>query len=111
MTSFQHEGREIEVDVRGYLCDPADWSLGLAAQMARDDGIALTPEHWEIINLLREHHETFGLSPPMRLLVKEVGRRFGVDRANSRYLYRLFPEGPAKQACRYAGLPKPVSCI
>ena len=111
MTSLQHDGREIELDARGYLCNAADWSIGLAEQMASDDGIVLTLAHWEIINLLREHHESFGLSPPMRLLVKEVGRRFGVDKANSRYLYRLFPEGPAKQACRYAGLPKPVSCI
>ena len=78
---------------------------------AAADGIDLTPEHWEVIALLREHHERFRIAPPMRLLVKEIGRRLGVDKASSRYLYRLFPDGPAKQACRYAGLPKPVSCI
>ena len=43
--------------------------------------------------------------------VREFGQRFGPDKGSSRYLYRLFPDGPARQACRYAGLPKPVSCI
>jgi tRNA 2-thiouridine synthesizing protein E len=47
----------------------------------------------------------------MRLLVRELAQRLGAEKGQSRYLYRLFPEGPAKQACRYAGLPKPVSCI
>ena len=51
------------------------------------------------------------MAPPMRVLVKAVAVRLGSEKGESRYLYRLFPEGPAKQACRYAGLPRPVSCI
>ncbi len=109
--SFEFDGRRIELDDRGYLRHYADWSEALAAQIAGADGITLEPAHWEIIRLLREHYERFRIAPPMRLLVKEIGRQFGPDKASSRYLYRLFPDGPAKQACRYAGLPRPVSCI
>lgn len=109
--SLEFGGRHIELDERGYLRHDGDWTESLAEHLAARDGITLTPEHWDILGLLRRHYAAFRIAPPMRLLVKEVGRQFGPDKANSRYLYRLFPEGPAKQACRYAGLPKPVSCI
>lgn len=110
-TAIDFEGRSIELDERGYLRREIDWSTALAEHLAAKDAIALTAEHWDVLHLLRRHFAEFRIAPPMRLLVKEVGRQFGPDKASSRYLYRLFPEGPAKQACRYAGLPKPVSCI
>lgn len=99
------------VDARGYLLDREQWSRDWAQATAARDHIVLGGEHWEIIEFLRDYHRRFAMAPPMRLLVKELGRQFGPDKASSRYLYRLFPDGPARQACRYAGLPKPVSCI
>jgi len=88
------------------------WAAGLGtAAMAEDDGMVLTEAHGEIIRFVQEYWDEYDMAPPMRLLVKAVAARLGDDKGNSRYLYRLFPEGPAKQACRYAGLPKPVSCI
>lgn len=104
-------GRTLATDAEGYLADRDAWSEAVAEAMAEGDGIALTPAHWEIIHFVREHDATFGEPPPMRLLVKAIARRLGPDKGSSRYLYRLFPEGPAKQVCRYAGLPKPLSCI
>jgi tRNA 2-thiouridine synthesizing protein E len=103
--------RELETDHLGYLTDPGDWDPEVARFMAGEDDINLTPQHWEIIDFLREYYLEYSMAPPMRLLVKAVASRMGEERGNSRYLYRLFPDGPAKQACRYAGLPKPVSCI
>lgn len=111
MSGFEFEGRSIELDARGYLRHYGDWSEALAVHLAAADGIALDAERWEILRLLRRHHEAFRVAPPMRLLVREVGRQLGADKASSRYLYRLFPDGPARQACRYAGLPRPVSCL
>ena len=102
---------EPALDARGYLLDSSQWRRSWAETIAAGDGIVLGSEHWEIIEFLRDYHQRFAMAPPMRLLVKEIGRQFGPDKANSRYLYRLFPDGPARQACRYAGLPKPVSCI
>ncbi len=101
----------VAVDARGYLLDSGQWNRQWAEAMAARDAIELGTEHWEIIEFLQDYHRRFAMAPPMRLLVKELGRQFGPDKASSRYLYRLFPDGPARQACRYAGLPKPVSCI
>ena len=102
---------EPAMDARGYLLESSQWSRSWAETTATVDGIDLGWEHWEIIEFLRDYHQRFAMAPPMRLLVKEIGRQFGPDKASSRYLYRLFPDGPARQACRYAGLPRPVSCI
>ncbi|MEM9301219.1 MAG: TusE/DsrC/DsvC family sulfur relay protein [Pseudomonadota bacterium] len=109
--SVQVDDRVLATDAEGYLADRSDWSRAVAEVMAAADGVTLTPAHWEIIDYVREHDAEFGEPPPMRLLVKAIAARLGPEKGKSRYLYRLFPEGPAKQVCRYAGLPKPVSCI
>ena len=101
----------VSTDSNGYLVDREDWSPDLAVTMAANDGIELTEAHWEIIRFVQNYYDEFADAPPMRVLVKAIARRIGADKGNSRYLYRLFPEGPAKQVCRYAGLPKPTSCI
>ena len=108
---IEHDGRRIALDERGYLREPADWDRDLATRMAAADGIELGPAHWEVIDFLRTYHAEYGLSPPMRLLVRELSARIGGERGSSRALYRLFPDGPARQAVRYAGLPRPLSCI
>ncbi|MDX1570944.1 MAG: TusE/DsrC/DsvC family sulfur relay protein [Xanthomonadales bacterium] len=105
------DGRVLATDSQGYLVDPDDWEPAVAETMAARDDIELTAAHWEIIHFVRDYYQEFRDAPPMRLLVKAVAKRLGPEKGNSRYLYGLFPEGPAKQVCRYAGLPKPVSCI
>lgn len=104
-------GQILALDAKGYLTDFDLWCPEVAQRLAGADDIVLDAAHWQIIHLLREYYGRFEVAPPMRLLVREVGQRLGPEAASSRYLYRLFPQGPAKQACRYAGLPKPVSCI
>ncbi len=108
---FVFEDREIATDARGYLLDRADWSPALAEAMASADGIALSAAHWEVIDFVRAYYDAYAMAPPMRLLVKALGAARGAAKADSRELYRLFPQGPAQQACRYAGLPRPLSCI
>ena len=109
--TIEFAGRTIAADAQGYLRRAEDWDEALAEELAHRDGITLTQGHWDVLRFLREYYAAYRTAPPMRLLVKEIGTRFGMDKGNSRYLYRLFPEGPARQASRYAGLPKPVSCI
>ncbi|MDF7667328.1 TusE/DsrC/DsvC family sulfur relay protein [Orbaceae bacterium ESL0727] len=101
----------IETDEQGYLKNWQDWSVDLVAELAEKESITLTPEHWEVILFVREFYLENKTSPAIRLLVKAMEKKFGAEKGNSRYLYKLFPEGPAKQSTKLAGLPKPVKCI
>ena len=105
------EGKEIETDNDGYLKESSQWSEALAEVIAEKEGITLSPEHWEVVRFVREFYLEFNTSPAIRMLVKAMANTFGEEKGNSRYLYRLFPKGPAKQATKIAGLPKPVKCI
>ncbi len=104
-------GKSFETDEEGYLANINDWEPGVAEVMSKEDDLDLTDEHWDIINYLREYYEEYQIAPAVRVLTKAVGKKFGKDKGNSKYLYGLFPYGPAKQACRYAGLPKPTGCV
>ena len=104
-------GKTFETDEEGYLANINDWEPGVAEVMAKQDDLTLTDEHWAIINFLREYYEEYQIAPAVRVLTKPVGKKMGADKGNSQYLYGLFPYGPAKQACRYAGLPKPTGCV
>ncbi|MFD2166730.1 TusE/DsrC/DsvC family sulfur relay protein [Thalassotalea euphylliae] len=101
----------IERDAQGYLKNHLDWDESLARQIAAEDNIELTEAHWEVVNFVRAFYLEFNTSPAIRALTKAMKASFGEEKANSRYLYRLFPDGPAKQATKYAGLPKPARCI
>ena len=101
----------VAVDDRGYLLDFRAWSPAVARTMAAADGVELTDDHWLVLEYFRSYYAQYEIEPPMRALVQEVRKRLGEDKGSSRYLYRLFPDGPGTQACRYAGLPRPVSCI
>ena len=105
------DGSLLPLDERGYLLEPESWTPEVSLIMARADGLQLEPDHWRILEIFRDYYSRFEVEPPMRALVKAAREKLGADKANSRYLYRLFPEGPGTQACRYAGLPRPVSCI
>jgi len=104
-------GKVYEVDEEGYLSNIQEWEPGVAEVMSKEDNLTLTDEHWDIIKFLREYYEEYQIAPAVRVLTKAVGKKMGKDKGNSKYLYGLFPYGPAKQACRYAGLPKPTGCV
>lgn len=104
-------GKRIELGSDGHLIDPDDWSEALAEELARRDGLELGPLHWWLIRFVREHYLEYRMPPLMRVIVQAMRRDAGVEDASSRTLYRLFPEGPIRQACRYGGLPRPESCI
>ena len=104
-------GKHIETDSEGYLKHPQDWSADLATQIALQEAISLTDAHWEVVNFVREFYLEFNTSPAIRMLVKAMAKKYGEEKGNSRYLFRLFPDGPAKQATKIAGLPKPAKCL
>lgn len=101
----------VALDKEGFLVDLKDWSEPLAVELARLEGIELSPEHLEVILALRQFNQRYQLSPAMRPLVKYLGQELGPDKGNSIYLLKLFPGSPAKLASKIAGLPKPDNCL
>jgi tRNA 2-thiouridine synthesizing protein E len=110
MPTIECEGKSYEVDEEGYLMDWTEWNEGLASHMAGLDEVGLDEEHWEVINFLREYFGKYQISLMIKMLTKEIAKKYGKEKGNTKYIYELFPVGPnpAKQACRYAGIPKPT---
>ncbi|MEW5827268.1 MAG: TusE/DsrC/DsvC family sulfur relay protein [Chloroflexota bacterium] len=99
------DGIELDVDEDGFIQDPATWNENLAVAIAKvEDVAALTEDHWKVINYLRDYYKQFGIAPMIRKLCKETGY-------DLKAIYELFPSGPAKGACKIAGLPKPTGCV
>ncbi len=111
MATVDVSGKQVEVDEDGYLVNLEDWTKELAEIFAKEDEIELTEAHWEVINFLRDYYEKYQIAPMIKILVKEIGKSMGKEKGNTKYLYELYPAGPAKQACRFAGLPKPTGCV
>jgi tRNA 2-thiouridine synthesizing protein E len=98
------DGVELAADADGYLLEP-DYRDEVPTVIGQADGIALTDAHWEVIRYLRGEYQEHGHTPNFRNMLKGVQElRPGVD---SKYLYDLFPMGPAKQGAKIAGLPQP----
>ncbi len=109
--AFELNGKAYETDEEGYLVNLGDWSEDVAGFLAQQEKIDMTQNHWEVVNFLREYYNDYQIAPAVRVLTKAIGKKLGPDKGNSKYLYELFPYGPAKQACKIAGLPKPTGCI
>jgi len=104
-------GKEIATDAEGYLANLEDWSEDLAAHLSRLDNLDLTERHWQVIKWIRGYFEEFGTAPNLRIMQKTIGGDLGEVFADKKYLFELFPYGPAKQVARYAGMPKPTGCV
>jgi len=104
-------GSTYETDEEGYLVNLADWNEDIALELAKAESVEMTPSHWEVVNFLRGYYDEFQIAPAVRVLTKAIGKQLGPEKGNSKYLYELFPYGPAKQACKIAGLPKPTGCV
>jgi len=83
-------GKDYELDEDGFIVNPEVWTEDVAYAFAEGEGIKeLTEQHWKVM---------------IRKLCKETG-------CNMKQIYELFPSGPAKGACKLAGLPKPTGCV
>jgi tRNA 2-thiouridine synthesizing protein E len=102
---------DVAVNAEGFLCCWHDWNEKIAVAIATLHSLELTPEHWEIILFIRQYYQTFKHLPNARVFTKAVAKQLGEEKGNSRYLHKLFPEGPLKYACKIAGLPKPPTCL
>lgn len=108
---LEFNNQQIETDKEGYLLNFELWQEALAPIIAEKENIELSDAHWEVIRFVRNFYLEFNTSPAIRMLVKAMAKQLGEEKGNSKYLYKLFPKGPAKQATKIAGLPKPARCI
>jgi len=98
-------GKDVSVDEDGFIEDPGIWDEGLAAALAQTEGVeALTDQHWKVVRYLRDYYLKFNIAPMIRKLCKDT-------QTDLKKIYELFPSGPAKGACKIAGLPKPTGCV
>ncbi len=105
MPTFTHADVTLSVDEDGFMLEPEKWNELAAAALASTEGVqVLTDEHWKIVHYLRNYFLQFGVAPMIRKLCKETG-------CDLKRMYALFPSGPAKGACKVAGLPKPTGCV
>jgi len=109
--AYEVNGTVVEADEEGYIIDISVWNPELAELIAEGENIEMGNDAWEVVNFLRNYYEEYQIAPAVRVLTKAIKKKLGPEKGNSKYLYELFPYGPAKQACKIAGLPKPTGCI
>ena len=100
-------GKALPVDGEGYLIDPADWNEQVAEQLAREERIVLSDAHWAVIRFMREYYERRHIAPDARHVIKHLAGYKGESSTGRNDLFRLFPYGYVKQACKIAGMRKP----
>lgn len=95
-------------DPEGYLLDPMDWEESMASQLAAEEGIKLEDAHWPVLRYMREQWTKNRIAPDVRHVVDFVASEQGLDKKKAKALiYRLFPYGYVKQACKIAGMQRP----
>lgn len=98
-------GKQIEIDEDGFIQDPDAWDENVASDLAKTEGVDdMGDDHWKLVNYLRTYYLEYNMAPMIRKLCKQTG-------FSLKYVYELFPSGPAKGACKVAGLPKPTGCV
>jgi TusE/DsrC/DsvC family sulfur relay protein len=105
MALVEMAGRQVDLDEDGFVQDPEVWDDDLAAELAKTEAVEeMTEDHWKVVRYLRDYYLEFGIAPMIRKLCKQTGYPL-------KQIYELFPSGPAKGACKVAGLPKPTGCV
>ena len=98
-------GKSLEIDEDGFIQDPDAWDEAVATDLTKTEAVEeMTEDHWKLVKYLREYYLEFNMAPMIRKLCKETGFKL-------KEVYELFPSGPAKGACKVAGLPKPTGCV
>jgi TusE/DsrC/DsvC family sulfur relay protein len=95
---------EIAFNAEGFMTNPAQWTKEIAVELARQEGLELTPAHWQIIEFCRKEAASSGSAPTLRTITTGTG-------ISTKDLFALFPKGPAKKVARISGLGKPEGCV
>nr|CAA6828424.1 MAG: Sulfurtransferase [uncultured Thiotrichaceae bacterium] len=101
------------VDNEGFLLEPSDWSETIATTIAQQFDAELSADHWAIVNFVRDYYEYHQQVPETRRVLQwmKTAEEFGKERATRKGLYKLFPHGYGQQACKIAGMRKPLKLM
>jgi tRNA 2-thiouridine synthesizing protein E len=98
-------GKTIQIDEDGFIQSPEQWDDAVAKDLAKTEHVEqMTDAHWRVVRYIRSYYLEFGMAPMIRKLCKQT-------ECPLKTMYELFPSGPAKGACKVAGLPKPTGCV
>jgi tRNA 2-thiouridine synthesizing protein E len=76
-------GTTFETDEEGYLVNLADWNEDIANVIAKTENVDMTPNHWEVVNFLRDYYNEYQIAPAVRVLTKAIGKQLGPEKGNS----------------------------
>ena len=111
MNSLSLNSHTIAVDNEGFLLDPEDWNWELAEKLAKQQDMTLDTERHEVVRFIRHYYEDNMSVPEARKVLKHLQQVWGKERATRKYLYKLFPYGYGQQACKIAGMRKPLKLM
>lgn len=109
--TLEYAGKTIDTDNEGYLIDPEQWNEELALQIAEGESLEMNEDRWQIVRLVREHYEYTTCVPEFRKVLKALKEQSGADVGTRKHVYRLFPYGYGQQACKIAGMRKPLKVL
>ncbi|MFH1740357.1 MAG: TusE/DsrC/DsvC family sulfur relay protein [bacterium] len=105
MATVEFGGKSLDIDEDGFIQDPDQWDKAVAVDIAKTEAVDdMTEHHWKVVTYIRDYYLEFGTAPMIRKLCKKTD-------TDLKTIYELFPSGPAKGACKIAGLPKPTGCV
>ena len=104
-------GQSIKLDREGYLLEPSDWNEAVAHAIAAKENIEMTDDVWEVVNFVRNYYEERQSVPEHRVLLQELRKRHGKEKATRKYVYNMFPYGYGQQACKIAGMRVPLKLL
>ncbi|MHB1516124.1 MAG: TusE/DsrC/DsvC family sulfur relay protein [Acidiferrobacteraceae bacterium] len=104
---YHVNGTELDATATGYLVNQDEWSKEVANEIARQEGLVLTQDHWDVIEYLRDQYFNHnGELPNNRHILKGMQDIWSDRKVDNKTLFDLFPGNPSKQAGRIAGLPE-----
>ncbi len=95
-------------DTEGYLFRPEDWDETVASVIANEEGIELTDPYWPVLEYMRKFFSEHDIAPDVRHLIRHLATENGWSKKEAKkHVFKLFPYGYVKQACKIAGMKKP----
>jgi tRNA 2-thiouridine synthesizing protein E len=99
---------KVERDIEGYIIDPESWNPDIACELASEENLDLTEDYWTVFRFMRDYWNEHRIAPDVRHVISHMAelKHCGKKQAKQQ-VFRLFPYGYVKQACKLAGMQRP----